>query len=103
MTILRRQKNIFKYEKNEERQRWQYSVHFLPLAGPAFALVASSLAENKEQKLQKLPLSFQFSIIHVPFLSSSRFLAASSLCFLMMANLAKSALASSVLPAACIF
>lgn len=38
-----------------------------------------------------------------PFLSSSFFLAASSLCFRMMASRARSALACSVLPARCIF
>lgn len=42
-------------------------------------------------------------IILSPFLSSSFFLAASSLCFRMMASRARSALACSVFPARCIF
>ena len=40
---------------------------------------------------------------HSPACSSARFLAASSLCFRMMANRARSALASSVFPCACNF
>ena len=42
-------------------------------------------------------------IFHSPACSSVRFLAASSLCFRMMANRARSPLASSVFPCACNF
>ena len=86
-------------------------VSFLPLAASSFAKGAkrdiSALKDNSSVKQENIidmnNYFYTLVLIYIPFCSSSLFFAASSLCFRIIASLARSALASSVFPSACNF